>query len=234
MVDEERIKDLETEFSAKNRDLDKESPRVEAIVESVATTDTVLDVGCVAHSATLEQSDLWLHGRLEQKAGEVLGIDYAEDEIEKLRERGYNVKTADAESFELGEQYDKVVAGEIIEHLPNPGQFLRNAREHLKDEGTLILSTPNPWTIDRISGAILVGGISPNPDHVCWYDKSTIETQLEKQELETIDISFYEPPKPKATLSYRFFRNTVLRIMNRVGFSMLGGPEMVVRAGKKH
>ena len=39
--------------------------------------------------------------------------------------------------------FDCVIAGEIIEHVPNPDDFLREIRRVLRPGGTLVLSTPN-------------------------------------------------------------------------------------------
>ena len=39
--------------------------------------------------------------------------------------------------------FDVVVAGEIIEHVPNPDLLLREIRRALRPGGTLIVSTPN-------------------------------------------------------------------------------------------
>lgn len=39
--------------------------------------------------------------------------------------------------------FECVVAGEIIEHVPNPDHFLREARRVLVPGGTLLISTPN-------------------------------------------------------------------------------------------
>jgi SAM-dependent methyltransferase len=41
--------------------------------------------------------------------------------------------------------FDAVVAGEIIEHLEQPLEFLRVCRRVLKPGGLLVLSTPNPY-----------------------------------------------------------------------------------------
>ena len=40
-------------------------------------------------------------------------------------------------------RFDCVVAGEVIEHVPNPDELLREVRRVLVPGGTLILSTPN-------------------------------------------------------------------------------------------
>ncbi len=44
----------------------------------------------------------------------------------------------------LGE-YDCVVACEGLEHLGNPELFIRTASQHLKQEGTILISVPNVW-----------------------------------------------------------------------------------------
>lgn len=44
---------------------------------------------------------------------------------------------------ELGRQFDAVVALELIEHLENPHNFLRQCRALLRPGGYLLLSTPN-------------------------------------------------------------------------------------------
>ncbi|OGD86006.1 hypothetical protein A2696_00305 [Candidatus Curtissbacteria bacterium RIFCSPHIGHO2_01_FULL_41_13] len=43
--------------------------------------------------------------------------------------------------------FDTIIAGETIEHLENPSAFLREAKKILKDNGKLLLSTPNPYNL---------------------------------------------------------------------------------------
>ncbi len=40
--------------------------------------------------------------------------------------------------------YDLITAIEVIEHLENPSQFLRQCRELLSPKGTLLVTSPNP------------------------------------------------------------------------------------------
>ncbi len=74
-----------------------------------------------------------------------LGIDIEEKEIIKMKKEGYNVICANVETMQLNLKFDVIIAGELIEHLHNPGLFLNTLYEHLRDEGKLILTTPNPF-----------------------------------------------------------------------------------------
>ena len=63
-----------------------------------------------------------LHERIvEHVRGEVIGIDINKKEIEKMREEGFNVHVENAEKINLDKNFNVVVAGEVIEHLSNPG-----------------------------------------------------------------------------------------------------------------
>ena len=44
---------------------------------------------------------------------------------------------------DLGGPFDVIVAGDILEHLPNPEMVLKTLRRLVKDEGVLLVSLPN-------------------------------------------------------------------------------------------
>ncbi|HLA82228.1 MAG TPA: class I SAM-dependent methyltransferase [Thermoleophilia bacterium] len=56
--------------------------------------------------------------------------------------------SADVWASLAGRTYDTAVAVELIEHLENPTQFLRNARRLLRVGGYLLLTTPNVLDLD--------------------------------------------------------------------------------------
>jgi SAM-dependent methyltransferase len=85
----------------------------------------------------------WLHQRLSQLHPRVVGIDISAANLEKMRALGYqNLYQMDAETFSFDETFNTIVAGELIEHLSNPGLFLARARAHLESGGRLIITTP--------------------------------------------------------------------------------------------
>ena len=103
-------------------------------------------------------------------------------------ENGFNAKTADVITMDLGEQFDCIVGGEIIEHLPNPGHFLSNMRKHLKDGGTLIITTPNPFYIKQTWKIWRYNRPSVHEEHTCWFDPITLCNLCAMSGLEVIDI----------------------------------------------
>ncbi len=63
----------------------------------------------------------------------------------KKFQTGVNYLVADVEKgIKTSNQFDYIVAFEVLEHLKNPGLGLKNIKAKLKKGGTLIFSTPFP------------------------------------------------------------------------------------------
>jgi SAM-dependent methyltransferase len=112
-------------------------------------------------------------------AASCVGIDFLEEGITFLRSKGYDVVQADAEDFELGRSFDVIVAGEVLEHLSNPRGFLLSARRHLRSEGRLVITTPNPWFF-AYSWLALFGEPPENTEHTAWYTLGTLRELLRR------------------------------------------------------
>jgi hypothetical protein len=97
----------------------------------------ILDVGYVDHP------NYFLRGR-------VVGIDLIKSEVPKNYHKVIIGDAMDIESIFKPKSFDTIVAAEIIEHLENPAQFLRGTRKILKDNGNLIISTPNPYHLPTL------------------------------------------------------------------------------------
>jgi methionine biosynthesis protein MetW len=87
------------------------------------------------------------------------GVDIDESALKKAVGRGVKVFKADLNSDPLPFKdgfFDAVLMEEVIEHLVNPDNAIREAFRVLKAGGLLLLSTPNlAWWLNRL--ALLLG-----------------------------------------------------------------------------
>jgi hypothetical protein len=97
----------------------------------------LLDVGCADHD--VDNPGMKVAGcmpTLSRPPGLLSGSDILEQECQKLRERGYNAGARGACSIDLGQKFEVVVAGEIIEHVENPGALVPNLARHVAPNGS--------------------------------------------------------------------------------------------------
>ena len=119
---------------------------------------------------------------------DTLGLDIDEGGVKILAEQGYNVTAGNAIDVDLGEQFDTIIAGEIIEHLDNPGAFLRNMAKHLKPEGTLVITTPNPFYAKQIWKIWRYNRPQVHEEHTCWFDPFTLSVLCKLCGLEAQEV----------------------------------------------
>ncbi len=149
----------------------------------------VLDLGCVCHELDITDPP-WLHGFLAERAARVVGVDILPDAVAELERRGYSVACADVETMDLGETFDVVVAGDIIEHLSNAGLFFQRVRAHLKDDGVLLVATPNPLNPMRILRMLTSGRDLANSEHTCWFTVKVLRQLAARHGFEMADESY--------------------------------------------
>ncbi len=121
-----------------------------------------------------EKSASLLFRRICEINPDTVGIDIDERGVAILRQQGFHARTADAMTMDLGERYDVIVAGELIEHLANPGLFLCNMARHLAPGGTLVITTPNPFYFGHVWKIWRYGRPRVHEEHVCWFDPMTL------------------------------------------------------------
>lgn len=189
----------------------------------------VLDIGCVEHSIDqIDKERNWVHQFLSIHAEQVTGIDILENEINYLQNLGYNVTCQNAETFHFDELFDVIFAGELIEHLSNPGLFLDRCAKHLDINSRLILTTPNTFCAKRLGAMLLKLTNDPavHPQHTAWYSPSVLNELLSRYRFQVEMIYYVNYPYFKPTLKYRLsyllskiigrhFKDTIVLIAKR-------------------
>ena len=168
--------------------------RLEVIANLVKDRE-VLDLGVVDARTTrgsaekrFERDGKILFFRLAEINPDIVGLDLDAEGVEVLKQRGYNAVCGDVHVVDLGRQFDTIIAGEIIEHLDNPGQFLCNMHRHLKPGGRLVVSTPNPFYAKQ-RGKIWRRRLPQvHEEHTCWFDPITLSALCRLSGLEPTAI----------------------------------------------
>jgi 2-polyprenyl-3-methyl-5-hydroxy-6-metoxy-1,4-benzoquinol methylase len=137
-------------------------------IEQAATGKRMLDIGMVNHTRHNWHSE-WRHGRFAKVAAYCLGIDILDDMVNQLAKEGYNVRTVDATSdTDLGDRFEIVFGGDVIEHVDNAVALMKFAARHLAPGGRIFMSTPNPFSRKFVRQFKKQKAIIVNLDHVAW------------------------------------------------------------------
>jgi hypothetical protein len=153
--------------------------RVPYIVER-CRGKAVLDLGCYDETALVKQGTLeWVHGEIARVARSVLGVDNSDKiPVEGLAtgatSRIIRGDLANLASLVREIDVEVVVAGEIIEHLPNVIGFFAQLRR-LFPGRALLATTPNATSLTNVLLGV-AGRESSHPDHVQIYSFKTLST----------------------------------------------------------
>lgn len=110
-----------------------------------------------------------------KKAGfDVFGIDISEKVVAQAsQEFGENYKCLDIFEYakNAAELYDYIVLTEVIEHVPNPVDFIRTLLSLLRENGKLIVTTPNKGVYDQRT----IWGSDIPPVHLWWLSEKSMK-----------------------------------------------------------
>ena len=150
--------------------------REETILKNIVGP-AILHIGCAGHQVAPE-SPYWLHEQLHKHFPDLYGIDISQENLNRMGQLGYrNIFRQSAESFQFDFKFDTIIAGELIEHLSNPGLLLNQSRLNLKPGGRLIITTPNPFSLLNNWYALLkFPRTCQNPEHTTWFCIETLRT----------------------------------------------------------
>ena len=197
--------------------------RLEAIRE-ICRGRNVLHLGCTNYPYTEDaiEKNMLLHFDLEKVAERLTGFDYDQAGLDILAAHGStNLYRADLERLgqvECNETFDVIIAGEMIEHLNNPGLFLNGIKRFMSSETLLMITTINAYCALRIVQYALRGKGGTNepvhPDHVAYYSHNTLRLLLERHGLAVGEFMFYDlgdEHRPHNRRAYNFINDVAVK-----------------------
>ncbi len=170
-------------------------------IKNACVGKKVLHLGCTDYPFTKEviKNQMLLHFELDKVANGLYGFDFDKRGIKILADAGVkNLYVSNLEKLEevdLDETFDVIIAGEMIEHLSNPGLFLKGIQRFMNPTTNLIITTINAYCGMRMLtyGFRGRGGAHEpvHPDHVAYYSYSTLKVLIERENLRVNRFAFY-------------------------------------------
>lgn len=188
--------------------------RNEQLLELVAGK-RVIHVGCCDHTEILQEridAGMWLHSLLTEKAEKCIGLDINRVGVELCRQISGldNIFYGDVSQPGIteitNERWDIVLFADVLEHIPNPTQFLSGFKaSYGQFVDTIIVSVPNSLRAGNFMGALRSDEVI-NTDHYCEYSPFTISKTLASAEIMVDKMYFSVFSQEKGIRGYIFRR----------------------------
>jgi SAM-dependent methyltransferase len=160
----------------------------EDFILRIASGRSVLHLGCVgftdvAPSDRAKLAKQSLHWKPTQ-ASETVGVDYSIAVIDEYRKLGVftNIVAGDVERLDelpITQKFDVVIAGDIIEHLSNPGRMLDGIKRFCTSETRVIITTPNAFGAPNFL-RYSAGTFREGAEHVMSFNQQNLATLLDR------------------------------------------------------
>ncbi len=199
-------------------------------IKSASEGKKVLHLGCTNWPYTKEaiENDMLLHFDLEKTAGELYGFDFDQEGLDVLTGAGgTNLFRADLEKLDevpLDTTFDVIIAGEMIEHLSNPGLFLTGIQRFMSTDTKLVITTINAYSALRFFVYAVRGKGGTNemvhPDHVAYYSYKTLSLMIDRAGLLVQDFMFYDigpEHRPFSPWHYKLVNDVAVRFSPQLG-----------------
>ena len=155
----------------------------EEYICSLCINKSILHLGATDAPFTKKsiESDVFLHFKLMQISKEIIGIDLSIDMIKWLKDNHdiTNIKYGNIEVYTdyPDQKFDVIIAGEILEHLSNPGKALDCLHSIATAKTQLIITVPNAYSLKGFLRAVAKHELV-HQDHTSFYSLYTLKNLL--------------------------------------------------------
>lgn len=179
--------------SSPNKKLKKFSlDRDDLIVKNIPKGNKLLEIGC-------GEGDLLI--RLKNKYRILYGIEIAKTRIDRANKKVKNkkiyIKFGDAnQKLQFKDNFfDSIIASDVLEHLFDPYHFMKECKRMLKQNGTLVVHTPNvaffPNRFRLFFGKLPITskGYGWDGGHLHYFTKSSLKKMFEDEGFKVLKIT---------------------------------------------
>ena len=145
---------------------------------SIESNNTILDAG----SGDCRDARVFLNG-VKNLPGRYIALDLSRkmlfEGVKKKQPRFIHLLQGDLTSIPLGEgTVDKIICSEVLEHIPDWGGALRELFRVLKNEGEIIISTPNKFSVYYPQKSVLESKDKSSHPYDEWKSYWILKTKL--------------------------------------------------------
>jgi 2-polyprenyl-3-methyl-5-hydroxy-6-metoxy-1,4-benzoquinol methylase len=189
---------MDNQFCVKIPSVNIALGRLEFVLEKCKRRK-VLHLGCVDEvmlTEGIKEKNQLTHFMLSRVAREVWGMDISKKGIEMLRGIGVNnLFLGNIENIEgikelKGQNFDIILATEILEHLNNPGLFLQGVKSLFSANTEMIITVPNALQFSAFEYG-LRGFEFVHPAHNFYFSYRTLYNLLVKHNFEINQVLSY-------------------------------------------
>ena len=157
----------------------------------------VLHLGCTDWPYTERKlaGGALLHAKLQEVTAALVGVDADQAGVAYFQQHGFpetyfdNVERLEHPGI-ARQSYDVILAGEIIEHLENPGVFLRTVQKLMNERTELLVTTINAFCFFRFL-FYLCGKELVHEDHNYYFSPTVLRRLLTRCGLEVTECLHY-------------------------------------------
>ncbi len=203
----------------------------EDFIVGISSGLDVLHLGCVGFTDLdgedrVKSAKRSLHWKLTQ-CSKVVGVDRSGAVIEEMRKLGIfdNVVAGDVErlgDLPVNRKFDVVIAGDIIEHLSNPGQMLDGIKRFCRTDTRVIITTPNAFGAPNYL-RYSAGRFREGAEHVMSFNEQNLVTLLQRHGYAIAEsYTCFQPRSAEAHNSLAFRAGkSILELFPRFGGTLM-------------
>jgi ubiquinone/menaquinone biosynthesis C-methylase UbiE len=184
--------------------------------------DLICDLGC---------GDGTLSVTFIRKVKSIVGVDFSKKRLKRAKEKGLTTVNADVQSTPFKDKsFDKIICSEVIEHVLNPEDLIREISRLLKNEGVAVVSIPLDEKIkktildlpmediEKLDFDIIKNKHLIEHCHINSFSEKQIKTVFEKNGFEIIKVDYthnYSPRfKNKKVYSWIYWVSLKFKVNN--------------------